>query len=362
MPINEEINGHENQILTFMGLETKSGKQSNCPELTLCLAELARVQSLLDRARDAIFVVSLTDEIVVYQNESTLHISHLPPGESKRPLRNHLKGPDGEEITVSSLFPFLPEGEERKIIPLLTKSGVRRFEASFMVVESEDRISGILTFRDQEDRIRAEEHLAASLRQVELAHIRTVHLTATLVEIKDSYTGKNQRQSASLAHALGIRLGLSENDMENLVTGTLLHDVGMMAIPTEILCIPGPLRPADRRLMQEHALIGSDILKKEGFPSEIHLTALHHHERVDGSGYPYGLKGDSIPFNARIAGLADVVEAMSSHRPYRPAWPMEKVCEELSGKKGILYDADVAEVCIDLLESGYVMNDEWNLK
>jgi putative nucleotidyltransferase with HDIG domain len=182
------------------------------------------------------------------------------------------------------------------------------------------------------------------------------------VEIKDSYTGKNQRQAAGLAHAIGTGLGMTGNPLENLVTATLLHDVGMMAIPAEILCIPGPLRPVDRRLMEEHASIGCDILKKQGFPPEIYLTVLHHHERLDGSGYPEGLKGEDIPFGARIAGIADVTEAMLSHRPYRPAWPLEKVLEELSEKKGILYDHDGAEICIRLLEEGYTLDDQWFYK
>ena len=248
------------------------------------------------------------------------------------------------------------------ILPLVTEKGVRRFEASFLAAETDGRLSGVLILRDQEDRIRAETRLAESLRQVEQARMRTVHLTATLVEIKDSYTGKNQRQAAGLAHAIGTGLGMTGDPLENLVTATLLHDVGMMAIPAEILCIPGPLRPVDRRLMEEHASIGCDILKKQGFPPEIYLTVLHHHERLDGSGYPEGLKGEYIPFGARIAGIADVTEAMLSHRPYRPAWPLEKVLEELSEKKGILYDHDGAEICIRLLEEGYTLDDQWFYK
>jgi|LSQX01.3.fsa_nt_gb putative nucleotidyltransferase with HDIG domain len=352
----------EDQLLALMGLGAQSGKKSHYPELKRRLAELERVQALLDRAQDAIFVVSLPDETVEYRNESALRLRGSIGREEKRPLEDFLKGADGRGLTIRSCFDAFPAGEERKILPLLTEGGIRRFEASFMSAETEGQLSGVLILRDQEDRIRAEERLAESLRQVEQARMRTVHLTATLVEIKDSYTGKNQRQAAGLAHAIGTDLGLKGNTLENLVTATLLHDVGMMAIPAEILCIPGPLRPVDRRLMQEHASIGCDILKKQGFPPEIYLTVLSHHERLDGSGYPQGLKGDDIPLGARIAGLADVVEAMLSHRPYRPAWPLEKVLEELSANRGILYDPDAAEACRNLLEKGYTLDDGWFLK
>ena len=362
MPTDRRTSEQDDQLLALMGLGAQSGKKSHYPELKRRLAELERVQALLDRAQDAIFVVSLPDETVEYRNESALGLRGGFGRREQRPLEDFLKGPDGRGLTIRSCFPDPGEGEDRMILPLLTEKGVRRFEASFMAAETEGRLSGVLILRDQEDRIRTEARLAESLRQVEQARMRTVHLTATLVEIKDSYTGKNQRQAAGLAHAIGTALGMTGDPLENLVTATLLHDVGMMAIPAEILCIPGPLRPVDRRLMQEHASIGCDILKKQGFPPEIHLTVLHHHERMDASGYPKGLKGEEIPFGARIAGIADVTEAMLSHRPYRPAWPLEKVLEELSGKKGVLYDPEAAETCIKLLEGGYTLDDEWFYK
>ena len=362
MPTDRRTTEQDDQLLALMGLGARSGKKSHYPELKRRLAELERVQALLDRAQDAIFVVSLPDETVEYRNEAALaHRGGFGRGEL-RPLEEFLKGPDGRGLTIRSCFPAFPDGEERMILPLVTEKGVRRFEASFLAAETDGRLSGVLILRDQEDRIRAETRLAESLRQVEQARMRTVHLTATLVEIKDSYTGKNQRQAAGLAYAIGTGLGMTGDPLENLVTATLLHDVGMMAIPAEILCIPGPLRPVDRRLMEEHASIGCDILKKQGFPPEIYLTVLHHHERLDGSGYPEGLKGEDIPFGARIAGIADVTEALLSHRPYRPAWPLEKVLEELSEKKGILYDHDGAEICIRLLKEGYTLDDQWFYK
>lgn len=188
--------------------------------------------------------------------------------------------------------------------------------------------------------------------------MKTVRLTAAMVEMKDSYTGKNQRQAARLAHEIGHRLELPKPEIDDLVTSALLHDVGMMGVPTEILCIPGPLRPVDRRLMQEHVTIGRDILVKEGFPERIALAVLHHHERMDGSGYPDGLKGEEIPLFARVVGIADVAEAMLSHRPYRLAHSREEVLRELEEHQGTLYDRRTAEICISLLLEGFSVSEE----
>jgi len=352
------IDGNDEQFLALMGLGAKSGKKSHYPELKRRLSELERMRDLLDQARDAIFLLALPEEIVEYQNEAALGLLGLVRTQEKRLLQECLKTSHGASLTLFSLFPFLSSEEQRKIVPLLTRNGTRRFEASFQAAVEGGRTSGILILRDQEERIAVQEQLAASLKAVEEARMKTVRLTAAMVEMKDSYTGKNQRQSARLAHEIGLRLELPKPEIDDLVTAALLHDVGMMGVPTEILCIPGPLRPVDRRLMQEHAAIGRDILAKEGFPESISLAVLHHHERMDGSGYPDGLKGEDIPLFARVVGMADVVEAMLSHRPYRPAHSREEVLRELEEHQETLYDRRTAEICISLLLEGFSVSEE----
>jgi len=352
------IDGNDEQFLALMGLGAKSGKKSHYPELKRRLSELERMRDLLDQARDAIFLLALPEEIVEYQNEAALGLLGLVRTPEKRLLQECLKTSQGASLSLFSLFPSLSSEEQRKVVPLLTRNGTRRFEASFQAAVESGRTSGILILRDQEERIAIQEQLAESLKAVEEARMKTVRLTAAMVEMKDSYTGKNQRQAARLAHEIGHRLELPKPEIDDLVTSALLHDVGMMGVPTEILCIPGPLRPVDRGLMQEHVTIGRDILVKEGFPERIALAVLHHHERMDGSGYPDGLKGEEIPLFARVVGIADVAEAMLSHRPYRPAHSREEVLRELEEHQGTLYDRRTAEICISLLLEGFSVSEE----
>lgn len=354
MPIDD----NEEQFLALMGLGAKSGKKSHYPELKRRLSELERMRDLLDHARDAIFLLSLPEETVEYRNEAALGLLGLAQTSEKLRLHDCLKTPHAAPLSLFAIFPVLSPEEQRKVLPLLTLNGPRRFEASFQAAVEGGRTSGILILRDQEERIGIQEQLAASLKAVEEARMKTVRLTAALVEMKDSYTGQNQRQAARLAHEIGHRLGLTKRGIDDLVTAALLHDVGMMGVPTEILCIPGPLRSVDRRLMQEHSVIGRDILTKEGFPEPISLAVLHHHERMDGSGYPDGLKGEAIPLFGRIVGVADVVEAMLSHRPYRPAHPREEVVRELEEQRGKLYDEKIADICISLLREGFSIAEE----
>ena len=351
------FNGNDTEFLALMGLGSKSGKKSYYPELKRRLLELERLRELLDNAGDAVFLVSLPDETVEFKNEAALGLLGLERTTEKRSLKDFLKAPEGGTVTLTSLFHSPTPGEKREIITLLTQKGTRRYEASFQSVAKGTRRLGMLMLRDQEERISAEEKLAKTLKAVDEERIRTISLTASLVEMKDSYTGQNQRGTARLSMKIGARLGLPNEEINDLVTASLLHDVGMMGIPTEVLCIPGPLRPLDRRLMQEHPLIGRNLLAKEGFSGQILLGILRHHERMDGSGYPDGIRGEEIPLIARIIGFADVVEAMMNHRPYRPAHSRENTMRELAEGRGSLYDPTVTDICLSLLEEGFSFID-----
>jgi HD-GYP domain-containing protein (c-di-GMP phosphodiesterase class II) len=134
----------------------------------------------------------------------------------------------------------------------------------------------------------------------------------------------------------------------------LIHDVGKISVPAEILNKPGGLNAIEYALIRNHSRIGHDILKAVEFPWPLAQIVLQHHERMDGSGYPQGLSGEEIILEARILGVADVVEAMSSHRPYRPAHSLEDALEEISQNRGVLYDAEVVDVCLELFtEDGF---------
>ncbi|HPN10192.1 MAG TPA: PAS domain S-box protein [Syntrophales bacterium] len=176
----------------------------------------------------------------------------------------------------------------------------------------------------------------------------TVQAIASVVETKDPYTAGHQRRVADLARAMGTELGLSPDQIEGLRMAGIIHDIGKISVPAEILSTPRRLTPIEFSLIKMHSQSGYDILKDVDFPWPIARMVLEHHERMDGSGYPNGLTGNDILLESRVLAVADVVEAMATHRPYRPALGLEAALEEINLKKGILYDPDVVSVCLKL--------------
>jgi HD-GYP domain-containing protein (c-di-GMP phosphodiesterase class II) len=177
-----------------------------------------------------------------------------------------------------------------------------------------------------------------------------IHAISLVVESRDPYTAGHQRRVAELARAIAVAMGLPEWQVMGVYITGLLHDVGKVAVPTEILSKPGKISQNEFSIIKNHCKIGHDILQRIEFPWPVTQAILQHHERLNGSGYPAGLSGDEIIIEARILGVADVVEAMSSHRPYRPALGLEAALEEIAGGKGILYDPQVVRACLGLLK------------
>jgi HD-GYP domain-containing protein (c-di-GMP phosphodiesterase class II) len=178
----------------------------------------------------------------------------------------------------------------------------------------------------------------------------TVMAIAATVEKRDPYTSGHQRRVAELARAIGAEMGLSQDQIEGLYTASAIHDLGKISLPAEILSKPSQLSSLEMSLVQAHAQVGYDILKNVEFPWPVAQIVLQHHERLNGTGYPRGLAGDGILNEAQILGVADVVETMSSHRPYRPSMGQGKALEEISTQKGILYNPDVVDACLMLIE------------
>ena len=177
---------------------------------------------------------------------------------------------------------------------------------------------------------------------------------AEVVEIRDPYTAGHQRRVAALAVALAQQLNLPPERVEAVRLVALLHDIGKIAAPAEVLNKPGKLSELEMRFVRKHPWTAFKVLRDIPFPYPVAEIVLQHHERMDGSGYPRGLKGDEIMLEARILAVADVVEAMSSHRPYRPPYPIEEVLAELEQQRGKLYDAQVVEACVKLFrEKGF---------
>jgi len=176
----------------------------------------------------------------------------------------------------------------------------------------------------------------------------TIDVVVKALEARDPYTAGHERRVAELSFAIGEALGFSESVLEGLRLGALIHDVGKINLPAELLSKPTKLAVLEYQLIQEHARVGYEILREVDFPWPIADIAHQHHERMDGSGYPQGLCGEAICQEARIVAVADVVEAMVSHRPYRPGLGIDKTLGEIRRGRGQQYDADVADACLQL--------------
>jgi response regulator RpfG family c-di-GMP phosphodiesterase len=193
--------------------------------------------------------------------------------------------------------------------------------------------------------------LSVRLQQAMAALEGVVHALSLSIDARDPYTAGHQKRTTSLAVAISEYLGLSEERITGIRMAGAIHDLGKIAIPAEILSKPSRLPPIEYSLIKTHPEVGYNILKEIEFPWPLAETVYQHHERLDGSGYPRGLKEKEIIQEAKIMAVADVVEAISSHRPYRPALGINTAAEEISLKKGVLYDQKVADACLDIISN-----------
>jgi putative two-component system response regulator len=167
-------------------------------------------------------------------------------------------------------------------------------------------------------------------------------------EIRDPYTAGHERRVAELGAAIGQRLKLRPESVQSIRLAGMLHDIGKIAVPVEILNRPGRLSPHEMGMIRTHSEVGFDILKDSDLPAHVAEMVLEHHERLDGTGYPHGKKNGDISIESRVLAVADVVESMISHRPYRPALGVDRAFDEIQKGSGTIYDADVTDACMDL--------------
>ncbi len=228
--------------------------------------------------------------------------------------------------------------------------------AEMRVVETrwEGETAYLASLRDITERVRAKEQLQRSLNALREIIRGTIRAMAATVEKRDPYTAGHQQRVADLSRAIATQMGLSSETIEAVYLAAMIHDIGKVGTPTEILVKPGELTETEFNMIQPHPQVGHDILKTIKFPWPIAHIVLQHHERMNGSGYPEGLSCEKILLEARILGVADVVEAMASHRPYRPAVGIKKALEEISKNRGVLYDPKVVDICLRLFtEKGF---------
>lgn len=216
---------------------------------------------------------------------------------------------------------------------------------------------------DETERILAEQRLREShrlleesLENLQQGWVDTIRVLGKIVEFKDPYSQGHHYRVAHLAVAIAQNMGLSEEQIGEIQSAGLVHDIGKVYVPSDYLGRPGRITVKEFRLVKEHARVGAELLKNIHLPWDLSKIVLQHHERLDGSGYPNGLKGDQILLAARIIGVADVVEAMSSHRPWRAALGTEAALGEILTHSDIKYDSRVVAACINLFrEKGFVL-------
>jgi PAS domain S-box-containing protein/putative nucleotidyltransferase with HDIG domain len=226
--------------------------------------------------------------------------------------------------------------------------GMRWVELRPVSFEWDGRPATLHFVRDVTDERAARELDEERQRRVQRALDGTIEAIGRATETRDPYTAGHQRRMTELSVALARRLGLDESVIEATRAAGLLHDIGKLSIPAEILSKPSALSPLEMSLIKTHPQSAYEVLKSIDFPWPVANIVLQHQERMDGSGYPRGLVGDAILVEARILAVADVVEAMSSHRPYRAALGIEAALAEIERGRGALYDTLVVDACLDL--------------
>lgn len=227
-------------------------------------------------------------------------------------------------------------------------------EISSHILQFDGRRAEAVLAHDVTDRLQVEERIAGYMHRLEQAMSGTAQAIAGMMDQRDPYTAGHERRVGEIAAAIAAEMGLPEETQRGLRVAGDLHDIGKISVPAEILAKPARLTAVEFELIKQHAEKGYDILKSIDFPWPVAEIAHQHHERLDGSGYPRGLKGDQILPEARILAVADVLEAMSSHRPYRPGLGLDKALEEIEKNSGRHYDPAVVSACLRLCrERGY---------
>ena len=263
--------------------------------------------------------------------------------------------PENREAALKAIEEVMEKGQNSIEASLMTKDG---HQIPFFLTGVRFDVPGQLYFMgigtDISERKRAEEKLQQSLSSLRNAVVVTIQVLASTVEARDPYTAGHQKRVADLARAIATEMGLPQDKIEGIRLAGSIHDIGKLSIPAEILSKPSRLINIEFSLVKEHSKSGYEMLKNVESPWPLAEIVYQHHERMDGSGYPRNLKGDEIIMEARIMAVADVVEAMVSHRPYRPSLGIETALEEIEKNKGVLYDNDVADACLRLFrEKGY---------
>lgn len=351
-----------------VGNQTQETLASKVVELEKKLMDMERMYHILaDNMTDTIWLLDL-DLRTTYISPSAHKVRGYTPDELiGLPIEKQVK-PESLQLILATISEDMARIQEnsdinpvRKLeIELYRKDGSTFWsENTFSLIKDEKGIPmGVLSVgHDITERISNEQKLQRSYERLQKAMTGALQTIAMISEVRDPYTSGHQQQVSKLAAAIGREMGLSEKQVAAIQMAGALHDIGKINIPAEILSKPGSLNKIEFDLIKTHPSVGREILKSIDFPFPICQIIVQHHERINGSGYPEGLTADDICLEAKILAVADVVDAMSFHRPYRPARGIEEALNEISQNRGVLYDADVVDACIRLFrQKGFILH------
>lgn len=261
----------------------------------------------------------------------------------------------------SVAFPLIRDDKTQGAVNIFSgdPKGFEKEELILLSALAEDLSYGIAAIRTREKKKTIEEKLRESQDRLQRTIEVTIRALSTTIEMRDPYTAGHQRRVAALASAIAEEMGLSKEKIEFVNIAGIIHDIGKIYIPVEILTRPGKLNEYEVNIIKAHPQYGHDIMTETEVPGPVADIVHQHHERVNGSGYPDGKKGEEILQESKILSVADVVEAMSSHRPYRPALGIDVALDEIKNHRGIYYDPEATDACLRLFEKkGYELSPE----
>jgi PAS domain S-box-containing protein/putative nucleotidyltransferase with HDIG domain len=315
----------------------------------------ARFRSLSENAPDIIYTLGIKGEFT-YINPAIENILGYRPEEI---TGKYFTGYCQKRRCIAKYIKAFKQVRDQKqtikeeMGILLHKDGTERYFSISGApnFDSEGNFIGLVgTFKNMTDIRRSEMELKRSFEKLQSAMSSTIDAISMIVESRDPYTAGHQRRVAKLAVAIAGKLGLSEERIDLIRMGSLIHDIGKIYIPSEILTKPTRLGDLEFTMMKSHPTVGYEILNKVDFIPTIVDIVYQHHERIDGSGYPLGISGDKIFLESRIVAVADTVEAMASNRPYRPALGTTIALEEIKKLRGSALDTGVVDACLKLFE------------
>ena len=310
-----------------------------------------RYRLILDNAADAVLIAD-PEMRITYANEQTRRLLGYDDDELLAMAFQDITPLDKLDEMLSKFGQVRAFGHLRTEVDQLRKDG-SMFPAELNAVQLPDG-NFFGSFRDITNRKRNERQLAEYVTMLEEAMEGTLQAVSNMVEQRDPYTAGHERRVGTIAADIAREMGWPEDKCRELQLTGLVHDIGKIGIPAEILSKPGRLNATEYELVKSHVERGYEILKDVKFPLPIANIIHQHHERMDGSGYPQGLKGEDTLPEARILAVADVLESMASHRPYRPALGVEVALDEITGNRGSKFDAEVVDALLRLIqEQGY---------